>query len=259
VKPIVILDTVKPTGDLKRKLLFLNDLYFVKGSPINLEDLTRAGFNVAANIIVLADPSVPDKTDTAADGLPIMIFRMIKKSRAAFPVVDLVEGENAKFLGALAGDEGELTNPYYAAGQVYVASCLDTLLSQAYYNPFVIDLIEQLISGIVFPMNIGTDFPELDNKLYYDLMSALLSKGLLPLGLYSRSGGRLNYVLANPPANYKLRREDTVYVLNTSRSNSEGKEEILEEKREVENQEEKKEEKKEEEEEESESDSESDE
>jgi hypothetical protein len=49
-----------------------------------------------------------------------------------------------------------LQNPYYAAGNVYAASTQDTLLCQVYFNPFVINVLEQMIYGHVYSAPVST-------------------------------------------------------------------------------------------------------
>lgn len=40
----------------------------------------------------------------------------------------------------------ELT-PLFAAGEVYISSIIDTLTSQAYYNPHIVTILRQILTG----------------------------------------------------------------------------------------------------------------
>ena len=37
--------------------------------------------------------------------------------------------------------------PLYAAGEVYISSTIDTLTCQAYYNPHIVTILQQLLTS----------------------------------------------------------------------------------------------------------------
>ena len=97
-------------------------------------------------------------------------------------------------------------------GHVYAASCQDTLLCQAYFNPFITNVYEQMLGGLVFSVRIADVFRDLINKQYEMLFEKVLQHGYIPLGLY-RKGRSLNYVQSNPPHDTILEEADAVYLL----------------------------------------------
>jgi hypothetical protein len=91
-----------------------------------------------------------DDSEASVDAKSIMLFNIVK-ANTSFPLVDLVHLSNSKFLGTFnLKHRDDLENPYYAAGHVYAGSSQDTLLCQVYFNPFIINVLEQLISGRIF-------------------------------------------------------------------------------------------------------------
>ena len=129
----------------------------------------------------------------------------------------------------------------FAAGEVYISSIIDTLTAQAYYNPNIVTILQQILVGrsetfhgdfenqVVqyFGEKVSTSnlwqiiVPEEQvNKTYDKLFKFLLEKGLVTLGLYRLSGATDNsypYVYTNPSQNRKTKlivtQKDRVFVL----------------------------------------------
>jgi len=110
-----------------------------------------------------------------------------------------------------------LENPYYAAGQVYASSCLDTMLVQSFFNPNVVTLIEQLLSGCVYSMAARDIFSEFEGITCAHLLRALLEVDLVLLGLYRKSANRLRYVISNPQPGNAVQADDMIIVLESPR------------------------------------------
>lgn len=89
-------------------------------------------------------------SEMSVDAKSIMLFNIVKGA-TSFPIVDLVHLSNSKFLGTTnLKHRDDLENPFYAASHVYAGSSQDTLLCQVYFNPFIINVLEQMISGRIF-------------------------------------------------------------------------------------------------------------
>ena len=70
----------------------------------------------------------------------------------AHVVVEIVHHSNISYLD-IAKFEGSAINnykctPQFAAGTLFNTSLLDSLVSQAYFNPLIIQVVNRLISGI---------------------------------------------------------------------------------------------------------------
>lgn len=100
-------------------------------------------------------------TDIAFDAKPVMLFKSLKGETESFVMVDLFYSENVRFLGNLKSSDNPFENPFWAAGQVFLSSSLDTLLGQAFYNPYIGQITEELILASVFSVPVSSVFPKL--------------------------------------------------------------------------------------------------
>lgn len=97
----------------------------------------------------------------------------------------------------------------FAAGEVYISSIIDTLTAQAFYNPNIVTILQQILVGRCdsfhrdFENNLVTHFgdkisqsnlwqilmpEEQYGKTFDKLFKFLLDKGLVTLGLYRLVG-----------------------------------------------------------------------
>ena len=125
----------------------------------------------------------------------------------------------------------------FVGGELLTSSMLDTLVGQAFYNPKIIRLLNELVSGIArkagqqsHTSNITSsllyqiDVPEgLSDRTYGALYSSLARKGIIPLGLYrgvfahlglGPKANKSSYVFTNPPPDTEVFTCDKVYVLS---------------------------------------------
>jgi len=163
-------------------------------------------------------------------------------------MIDLVYSSNIEFLlpkdekredGAKVEFRHDLT-PLFAAGEVYISSIIDTLTSQAYYNPHIVTIIQQLVTGgkqsssmirnicdladlkqsNLWQIPIPEDYL---NKTFGELFNYLAAqRELIPMGLYRLPGSTDNkypYVFTNPPPSTKLTQKDKVFVLAANMPN----------------------------------------
>jgi len=128
----------------------------------------------------------------------------------------------------------------FAAGEVYISSIIDTLTSQAYYNPHIVTILQQILTGGKQSNNVIRticDLAELKqsnfwqipvpedylNKTFGELFDYLaVDRELIPFGLYRLPGATDNkspYVYTNPDASTKLTHRDKVFVLAANMPN----------------------------------------
>jgi len=217
MKPVVALAPHPPSAQAWKKIGIFPKVFFVQGIPSDSVDLDRAGCDLAANVVVLSSPaqSGQDKGDVSIDALPIMIFRHAKKGKANL-LINLIHTSNSQFLGAMGNPkDSDLENPYYAAGQVFASSCLDTLMVQSYFNVHVVQLIERLISGYVFNIPISEFCPELVGYEFREVFKRMLENQLLALGIYrKRERSHLRFVITAPTPSTKVQAEDIIIVID---------------------------------------------
>jgi hypothetical protein len=166
-------------------------------------------------------------------------------------LVEVVANDSMRFLNfkPSADHVPHMLWPQYACGRVYMSSTLDTLICQSFYNEALIPVLGRLITGrktfgdaaLGAAAGGGTASGEplaaapggyVENanvmqlrvpapyrrRPYRDLfMELLLTRGILPLGLYRshavHAGAVLDYVLTNPSPDLVLHPADRVFVL----------------------------------------------
>ena len=78
---------------------------------------------------------------------------------------------------------------HFAAGMVASSSFMQTLLCQAYFRPFIIEVVRGLISHTyTIPVK-----PIIAGKKYLEVVYACLSQGLIPLGLLRHGASKTAY------------------------------------------------------------------
>jgi len=125
----------------------------------------------------------------------------------------------------------------FAAGEVYISAIIDTLTAQAYYNPHIVTILQQILVGksevnkSLFERELEKLYgdkiqqgniwqipvpEEMVNKSFEKLFSFLLDRQLLTLGLYRLPGANDNkypYVYSNPDPKLPITMRDRVFVL----------------------------------------------
>ena len=85
------------------------------------------------------------------DAQTIFIYKALKKCNSNLQVtVELIESSNIGYLLPKSQvkdyDRFDLS-PIFASGEVYISTVIDTLSCQAYYNPHIIGIIHQILTG----------------------------------------------------------------------------------------------------------------
>jgi len=264
MRPIVILTPNEIPSSVWNRISIFEGVFIVEGSPLEEEDVLRAGIFKAAQVIVLpdnADMEMSGSSGGAKAGLEALLdsdavftYQCVKKmNEHASVVVEIIRTANVSYLdpetGLVTGDMDFKFTPQFASGALFTSSLLDTLICQAFYNPRIINVLNQLVSGvdrkdradIMFELSGGKvaekkgvaaltgsalyqiNIPDLDNRTYGSLFKHLSKKGMVPLGLYrgvfphTKVGAKSNqmpYVFTNPPKDTELFSCDKVYVLS---------------------------------------------
>ncbi|CAD8213071.1 unnamed protein product [Paramecium octaurelia] len=244
IQYVVILAPEKPT-EIWDQINRFPKVKFVQGSPLISEDLQRASIHCADKAVIFAQSSDANKTesedflDQMHDAESIFIYKAIKKINPSIQImIELVSSSNIQFL--LDKDykfqndfKYELT-PLQASGEVYISAMIDTLTCQAYYNPHIVTILQQILTGMrssnpvikaicedldikdsnLYQVPVPEDYL---NKTFGELFNYLsIERHLIPLGLYRLAKALDNkhpYVYTNPPAETTLTPRDKVFVL----------------------------------------------
>ncbi|CAK4689901.1 hypothetical protein LEN26_007087 [Aphanomyces euteiches] len=148
-------------------------------------------------------------------------------------VAVLQRGSNMKFCrprdGPFGGDAIPYLSPAYAAGRVFVDSRLDLVLCQAFYNPYITEILHTLTgsplemaddddgappSPLLVQADIPSDFVE---SAFGDLFVAMLRQNKVVLALYryphASLGNVIPYVLTSPAASLQIHPRDKMFLL----------------------------------------------
>lgn len=251
-KKIVIL-----ANDIKKELWDsisrFKDITLINGSPLNTYDLLRANIEYADKAVILDCDNI--KSDSSfrnemADSESIFVYKAIKKCNKNIQIMtELIYATNIEFL--LPKSELSLfkrnnmqyeTTSLFAGGEVYISSIIDTLTCQAFYNPHIVTVLHQLLTGGKNNINAGIKgicenvglkqsnlwqipIPEqFINKEFVELYTYLAEEAnMISIGLYRLAGAQDNespYVYTNPERDTRLSHRDRVFVLAIDNINS---------------------------------------
>lgn len=239
-----------------RRISMFEGILVVRGSGLEEADIRRAGIYRATEVVVLAD-TVSDRSsnssnqgsenDALIDADAIFTYQCIRKmNENAHVVVEIVRQSNVSYLDpeiALSSTDLDYKfTPQFASGVLFTSSLLDTLAGQAFYNPKIIRLLNELVSGLdskdakdlrakqrglhaiakssLYQINV----PEvMESRTYGALYTTLAKKHMIPLGIFRgvyshlKMGPKSNkacYVFTNPPRDTELFSCDKVFVLS---------------------------------------------
>ncbi|XP_060589732.1 potassium channel subfamily T member 2-like isoform X4 [Ruditapes philippinarum] len=211
--PIILLLEEQPSAMFLETMSFFPLVYWMKGNIKSVDDLLKAGINKASHLVVVnKEEGDIECEDTLADAETIVAVQTIFK---LFPnaniITELNQASNMRFMHFRAHDEysqkisglerklkssmtSNLSHIFrlpFAAGQVFSASMLDTLLYQTFVKGYLITFV-RLLLGIDAEENSGhlssirmkrTTLARY--RTYGELYHALCSTtGEIPIALY---------------------------------------------------------------------------
>lgn len=152
LKHIVLLYPFDIPVNIWRKLSEFEGILFVRGSPLEENDIKRAGIFRATQVVVLASPDVAASNDSGMDELvdadAIFTYHCVKRlNEKAQIVIEVVRQQNISYLESKSSDIDYKFTPNFACGMLFASSMLDAVVCQAFYNPQIISVLKKLISG----------------------------------------------------------------------------------------------------------------
>ena len=152
--PIVIIDKCEHIpSEIWKEIQYYPDIYFMQGNPIKAKDLHKAYIRKAKAVIILSKSSSSVVQADIVDADTIFIYKAIKnETKTALIIAELVSISSIGFINSWVDDSYVRKNGFwlcesFAMGEIYISSMLDTLICQAFYNPYISDILEQLIMG----------------------------------------------------------------------------------------------------------------
>ncbi|EPZ33661.1 hypothetical protein O9G_000436 [Rozella allomycis CSF55] len=233
--PIVILSKTEPSNKVKKYLSNFKNIWFVNGSPLEKADLIRAGIERASRVVILANPKDYENLHLrVADSRTLFAILNAEamSPQTTFIMAEILHAENAKFLG----DNDDLSIKEHFIGQDMLSSAfmgghvsspwiMDTLLCQAYYNPYLISILHNLLFSGTKEYNPSD--PILPSHLYQVLIPKelymlnyttifryfLKRKSAICIGVYKLIHDKM-IVIPNPKQNTLLNQGDSVFVIS---------------------------------------------
>ncbi|XP_064649247.1 potassium channel subfamily T member 2-like isoform X8 [Lineus longissimus] len=215
MNPIVLLLERRPDQSFLETICYFPLVYWMIGSIECLDDLLRAGITLADNVVIVnKESSNSQEEDYLADCNTIVavqtIFRLFPSANI---ITELSQSSNMRFMQFRAKDhyalnlsKVEKVSPHkekergshisymfrlpFAAGNVFSASMLDTLLYQAFVKDYLITFVRLLLgidqavgSGHLSCMKISKDdlWIRTYGRLYQKLCSTTCE---IPIGIY---------------------------------------------------------------------------
>ncbi|XP_054274110.1 potassium channel subfamily T member 2-like isoform X3 [Macrosteles quadrilineatus] len=211
LNPIILLLERRPDIAFLDAVSYFPLIYWMLGSIDCLDDLLRAGITLAENVVVVnKELSNSAEEDTLADCNTIVAVQtMFKFFPSIKSITELSQSSNMRFMQFRAHDRYALHLSKmekrekergshisymfrlpFAAGSVFSASMLDTLLYQAFVKDYVITFVRLLLgvdqapgSGFLTSMKITKDdmWIRTYGRLYQKLCSTTCE---IPIGIY---------------------------------------------------------------------------
>ncbi|GLV33936.1 slowpoke 2 [Carabus blaptoides fortunei] len=211
LNPIILLLERRPDIAFLDSISYFPLVYWMLGTIDCLDDLLRAGITLAENVVVVnKELSNSAEEDTLADCNTIVAVQtMFKFFPSIRSITELSQSSNMRFMQFRAHDKYALHLSKmekrekergshisymfrlpFAAGSVFSASMLDTLLYQAFVKDYVITFVRLLLgvdqapgSGFLTSMKITKDdmWIRTYGRLYQKLCSTTCE---IPIGIY---------------------------------------------------------------------------
>ncbi|KAG8182946.1 hypothetical protein JTE90_003324 [Oedothorax gibbosus] len=215
LRPIILLLERRPHEAFLDAISWFPLVYWMQGSIDNLDDLLRSGINLADSVVVVNKESTNSaEEDFLADCNTIVAVQtMFKMFPSVRIITELSQSSNMRFMQFRANDTYALHLSKmekserdrgshisymfrlpFAAGSVFSASMLDTLLYQAFVKEYMITFVRLLLgidqapgSGFLSSMKITKEdlWIRTYGRLYQKLCSSTCE---IPIGIYRTQG-----------------------------------------------------------------------
>ena len=151
--PILIIDKNEHiSSEIWKEIQYFPDIYYMQGNPIKSDDLKKAGVSKAQAVVILSKYNQDNELLEMMDADSIFIYKAVKnESKKTLIIADLISTNSIGYLAAPSDENSDLhgfwLSEAFAAGELYISSMLDTLICQAFYNPYILNIISQLMLG----------------------------------------------------------------------------------------------------------------
>ena len=261
--PILIMDKKEHIpSEIWKEIQYFPNIYYLQGNPLKHEDLLNAGIKNASTVIILSQISKDNYNYhnngnlEMLDSETIFIYKSIKSiNKKATIIVDLMNISSIGYIDETdetIEEQGFWLSHSFANGELYISSMLDSLICQTYYNPYVLNIITQLLLGdasFKFEQNImqilrdknliqsslycykiNTVLKKLNYNIdgsiitYNQLFNILIDNNIIPIGIYKIpqiiTKNSKESIILTPKKDYVININfDKIYVLSSEENN----------------------------------------
>jgi hypothetical protein len=263
--PILIIDKEDHVpSEIWKDIQYFPDIYYMQGSPIKSKDLHRACIKKARAVIILSkNQNYNDDThNEMVDADTIFIYKAIRnENRNILIIADLASISTIGYISSKDNinykKQGYRLSEQFAVGEIYTGSMLDTLMCQAFYNPYITEILQQLILGsasfdysphliqklserkitqsTLYLLDIYEEFQKMgksdipDRMPYSEVFNLFVENNMVPTGLYrnsklinidqSHKKDKYVYLCPNKTTTVNVK-EDKIYVLASEEESS---------------------------------------
>lgn len=150
-----------PSNEVELILGKFPHIYFVKGSPSNEKNLLATQIERASKAVIFGSSEFnKDKGETNPDAENMFTYKAIQKYNPDIQIIiEMMIPKNLQFLNEhqskiyspmTANNDNfqyEMTS-LYAAGEMYHSGIVDILACQAFYNPHLLTILQQILIGV---------------------------------------------------------------------------------------------------------------
>lgn len=254
--PILIIDKEDHiSSDILKDIQYFPDVYYMQGNLIKAKDLHRACIKRAKAVIILSRNSYNNERQEMVDADTIFIYKSIRnENKSVLIIADLASITTIGFISSNEDmnflKQGFRLTQQFAVGEIYTSNMLDTLMCQAFYNPYITNIIHQFLLGsagindsnedikqrlfdlkisqsTLYLLNINEELDkfghrDLPKKMNYSsIFHKFAERNIVPIGIFRNSNivdvGNIleKYVYLAPPKETEVWIEhDKIYVLS---------------------------------------------
>lgn len=218
---VVLHDQPLPKKTLAEMADF-NEVYYVKGSPLDYEDLAKTNIKKAAKALILNNKTALTGDEIMMDADTVMTVMGIEHlGEDVYTIAEVVYASNTSFLKAINEDD---VRHFTVNETVTMSRIADSLVCQSFYTPHFMDVFDELFSVDTHDEDEGRNtceiyqipVPEFFHGKTYEQFFQFLAfhHDVIPVGLYRiREDDReKTYVFTAPPKETLLKGDDKVYV-----------------------------------------------
>jgi hypothetical protein len=242
------------SSDILKDIQYFPDIYYIQGNLIKSKDLHRACIKRAKAVVILSRNMYNDDTQEMVDADTIFIYKAIRnENKNVLIIADLASITTIGFISSNSDmnflKQGYRLTQQFAVGEIYTSNMLDTLMCQAFYNPYITSIIHQFLLGsavdnssssevhqrildmkitnsTLYLLNINEELEKFGHKdlpkkmNYSNIFYTFAEKNIIPIGIFRNSNlfglNKLEkYVYLCPPKETEVWIEhDKIYVLS---------------------------------------------